>query len=98
MAALKLPKSTKINGERWRIKYKKQVNVEGEPVHGVCHIEQRLIEIGTEGATEREIKSTLLHEICHAIISYQYPDIDPGVEHTIIAGLERWLVDNMELR
>lgn len=98
MALPKLPKSTRINGERWRILPRRQVILDGEPCDGVAHLGKHIIELSVESEDEYRIMSTYFHEIMHAIIDSQGIQLTDDQEHGIIAGIERWLAANCDLR
>jgi hypothetical protein len=98
MALPKLPKSTRINGERWRVIPRRKVVCDGVECDGVAHLGKHVIEISVESEDEYQIMSTYFHEIMHAIIDGQGINLTDTQEHGIIAGIERWLAANCDLR
>jgi hypothetical protein len=98
MAIPKLPKSTMIAGERWRVVCRREVFLDGEACEGVTHFPEKVIEIAVASNDEYSIMSAFYHEVAHAIIHTQAPTLDPDIEHSIIAGLERWLATNTSYR
>lgn len=100
MALPKLPKSTKINGERWRVMPRRQVTMDGDLCDGVCHYDKHLLEISLNSQDEYTILSAFYHEVLHAILDPNTTGIHltEDQEHVVIANVERWMVANVDLR
>lgn len=100
MARPKLPKSTRINGHRWRIVPRRQVYMDGDECDGVCHYDKHVIEISIAADEEYSIMSAYFHEVLHAILDPNSTGIHltEDQEHVIIANVERWLAANCDLR
>lgn len=98
MAIPKLPKSTRINGVLWRVYPKRQAKLHGEEVEGCCHFDRHALEISVGSEDDYKILSTFYHEVLHAIIDGQGISLTDTQEHGIIAGIERWLAANCDLR
>lgn len=98
MARPKLPKSTKVSGQRWRVTPRRQVHLDGEPCEGVCHYDRHLIEVTVESDDEYTILRNFYHEIAHAVIYESGVELEENTEHAIINNLEKWLAANCDLR
>lgn len=99
MAIPKLPKTTRIAGERWRVVPRRQVRFEGEDLEGVCHFDSHRIEVTIESEDEYTILQNYWHEIAHAIFHMSgQQDISDDAAHAVIAVLERYLAANVDIR
>lgn len=100
MARPKLPKSTRINGQRWRIVPRRQVYMDGDECDGVCHYDRHVIEISIASDEEHTIMSAYFHEVLHAVLDPNTTGIHltEDQEHVVIANVERWLAANCDLR
>jgi hypothetical protein len=63
------PKSFRINGQLWRVKVAKVVELEDVDVLGVCEYEKRTITLQKQKPDE--MMQTFLHEWFHAVL-YEY--------------------------
>lgn len=81
------PKSVRVNGETYPIRFVKVVN-RSKDTCGLCSPEPRMIYI-KKGMTEVETFSTLLHELLHAI-EFEY---DLSIKHSLIYKLEQAMTD-----
>lgn len=98
MGRPKLPKSTKVSGQRWRVTPRRQVHLDGEPCEGVCHYDRHLIEVTVESDDEYTILRNFYHEVAHAVIYESGVELEENTEHAIINNLEKWLAANCDLR
>lgn len=99
MAIPKLPKTTRIAGERWRIVPRRQVVLDGEEVEGACHFDGHRLEVSIGSEDEYEILKTYWHEVLHAAFyASGQQAISDDAEHALIAVLERYLAANVDIR
>lgn len=94
----KLPKSTRVNGVKWRVLPRRQVTLEGEACEGVCHFDQKVIEVSIGSENELHILDTFYHEVLHAICHDSGIELTDDQEHAIIVNAARWLAANCDLR
>jgi hypothetical protein len=94
----KIPKSTRINGERWRVLMRRQVVYEGEQCEGVCHPDRHVIEVSLGSNNEYHIMDTYYHEVLHAIVAGSGIELSDDQEHAIIVNAARWLAANCDIR
>lgn len=98
MSLPRIPKSTKINGVRWRVIAKRQATLDGEPCEGICRFDRHLIEVSVGSNNEYTILDTLFHEIMHAICADSGIELTDDQEHAIVVGAARWLAANCDIR
>lgn len=95
----RLPKSTRINGERWRVRPRRQVTVDGEEVAGACHYDSKLLEISVASENEFYILQTYWHEILHACFEASgVQSISDDAEHALLRVIETYLAANVDIR
>lgn len=72
---MQVPKSFRINGKLWRVKWHKQPELEGEPARGVCDPGPRVItlKLGDPEPVQvffHEWFHALMHEYCFYVTSF----------------------------
>lgn len=99
MALPRLPKSTRINGVRWRVLPRRTVKLEGEEVAGVCHFDRHTIEVSIGSEDELYILQTYWHELLHAMFDASgVQSVSDDAEHALIRVIEQYLAANVDLR
>jgi len=82
------PKRIKVKGHSYKINYRKtKMMYNGEEVEGLCHPNEREIDIA--GEDEETMALSLVHELIHAI-EFEY---DLPIPHELVYDLERPLLD-----
>jgi hypothetical protein len=78
---LRIPKSLKIAGKRWRIRFVEGLSSKGTKLFGLCHYDDRLIELAPDSNRARLAK-TLIHEVIGHALPHEigFRDEYPG-EH-----------------
>lgn len=87
---MELPRSLKICGKRWRIRY---AEFEDPNQHGLCDYSSRTISI-REGLDREDFEETLLHELIHANLAE--PLLDPDDEELLVSILSPRLVATLK--
>lgn len=98
-----------IDGEKWSVKFQKEVIYEGQTVAGLCWFDKRKILIATEYSSDVKeeelifkISETYFHELLHSIFYVNsFRDLSfwtPDFEHVVIAPIARNLAKNFPLR
>ena len=99
MARPRIPKYTRINGEKWRVVPKRVVKLDGEEVEGACHFDTRVIEISVESDDEIHILQNFWHEVAHALFHASgVQSISDDAEHAVVKVIENYLAANVDFR
>lgn len=93
-----LPKTLKVNGRVFQLKLKAATRM--PDALGLCYTDKGLIEI-RKGQDPHELRDTVLHELCHAILSTQGREYGAELEELYVRALATGLIgvfqDNPEL-
>lgn len=96
------PKSVKILGDTWKIKFcRAVVDEQGNLTShlGVCDVSEKTLYIRRDQVDE-ELALTVIHEMIHAVwdaAGLNYEDIPTSVEHSLIKAIESVFRHNKEL-
>lgn len=84
------PRGTKllwISGKRWEVIFTSEpIITDGETNLGVCLINDQIIKVCTKSKSQDVIRSSLLHEVLHAIVKSQLNTHSSDEEHCVMAN------------
>lgn len=83
-----IPKHVWIKGEKWKVKWVKNLTEEGIECYGLADYDNRVISLDKDLKKDKKLMEyTFLHELNHAALHELHIDIPRELDETISDGL-----------